>query len=57
MSGIILHVYVACNLSNIIFLKRFFKSQIFDLNVKLFELHTIYRLRMLNIIIMTMFCT
>jgi hypothetical protein len=34
-----------------------FKSQIFDLNVELFELHTIYRLRMLNITMMTVFCT
>jgi hypothetical protein len=33
-----------------------FKSQTFDLNVKLFELHTIYRLRILNITMMTVFC-
>jgi hypothetical protein len=34
-----------------------FKSQTFDLNAELFELHTIYRLRMLDIIMMTVFCT
>jgi hypothetical protein len=28
-----------------------------DLNIELFELHTIYRLRMLDIIMMTVFCT
>jgi hypothetical protein len=33
------------------------KNQCFDLNVKLFELHTIYRLRMLDITIMKVFCT
>jgi hypothetical protein len=37
--------------------KAVFKSQSFDLNVKLFELHTIYRLRMLDIIMMIVFCT
>jgi hypothetical protein len=36
--------------------KVVFKSQIFDLNIELFELHTIYWLRMLNIIMMTIFC-
>jgi hypothetical protein len=34
-----------------------FKSQTFDLNVKPFKLHTIYRLRMLDITMMTIFCT
>jgi hypothetical protein len=34
-----------------------FKSQCFDLNVELFKLHTIYRLRMLDITMMTVFCT
>jgi hypothetical protein len=34
-----------------------FKSQRFDLNIELFELHTIYRLKMLNITMMTVFCT
>jgi hypothetical protein len=34
-----------------------FKSQSFDLNIKLFELHTICRLRMLDITMMTVFCT
>jgi hypothetical protein len=33
-----------------------FKSQSFDLNVKLFELHDIYQLRMLDITKMTVFC-
>jgi hypothetical protein len=34
-----------------------FKSQTFDLNVELFELHTIYHFRMLDITMMTVFCT
>jgi hypothetical protein len=34
-----------------------FKSKRFDLNIELFKLHTIYRLRMLNITMMTVFCT
>jgi hypothetical protein len=34
-----------------------FKSQSFDLNIELFELHNIYQLRMLNITMMTVFCT
>jgi hypothetical protein len=34
-----------------------FKSRSFDLNIELFELHTIYRLRMLDIIMMIIFCT
>jgi hypothetical protein len=34
-----------------------FKSQSFDLNVELFELHTIYQLKMLDITMMTVFCT
>jgi hypothetical protein len=34
-----------------------FKSQSFDLNIELFELHTIYQLRMLDITMMTIFCT
>jgi hypothetical protein len=37
--------------------KVVFKSRSFDLNIKLFELHTIYRLRMLDITMMTVFCT
>jgi hypothetical protein len=32
-----------------------FKSRIFDQNIKLFELHTIYRLRMVDINMMTVF--
>jgi hypothetical protein len=55
MSGIILHEYVAYNLSNVIFMKRF--SRVFDLNIKMFELHTIYRLEMLDITMMTVRCT
>jgi hypothetical protein len=38
-------------------LEAVFKSQSFDLNIELFELHTIYRLRMLDITMMTVFCT
>jgi hypothetical protein len=34
-----------------------FKSRSFDLNIEMFELHTIYRLRMLNITMMTVICT
>jgi hypothetical protein len=34
-----------------------FKSQSFDLNIKLFGLYTIYRLRMLDITMMIVFCT
>jgi hypothetical protein len=34
-----------------------FKSHSFDLNVELFKLHTIYRLRMLDISMITIFCT
>jgi hypothetical protein len=34
-----------------------FKSRSFDLNNKMFELHTIYQLRMLNITMMTVMCT
>jgi hypothetical protein len=34
-----------------------FKSQSFDLNVELFELRIIYQLRMLDITMMTIFCT
>jgi hypothetical protein len=37
--------------------KAVFKSQSFDLNIEMFKLHTIYRLRMLNIIMMTVMCT
>jgi hypothetical protein len=33
-----------------------FKSPSFDLNIEMFELHTIYRLRMLNITMMTVMC-
>jgi hypothetical protein len=36
--------------------KAVFKSQSFDLNVEIFELHTIYRLRMLDITVMIVFC-
>jgi hypothetical protein len=34
-----------------------FKSKRFDPNIELFELHTIYQLRMLDITMMTVFCT
>jgi hypothetical protein len=34
-----------------------FKSQSFDLNIELFELHTIYQLRMLDITMITVFFT
>jgi hypothetical protein len=34
-----------------------FKSRSFDLNIKMFELQTIYRLRMLDITMMTVMCT
>jgi hypothetical protein len=34
-----------------------FKSRSFDLNIELFKLQTIYQLKMLNIIMMTIFCT
>jgi hypothetical protein len=34
-----------------------FKSRSFDLNIETFELHTIYRLRMLDITMMTIMCT
>jgi hypothetical protein len=34
-----------------------FKSRSFDLNIKMFELHTIYQLRMLAITMMTVMCT
>jgi hypothetical protein len=34
-----------------------FKSRSFDLNIELFEVHTIYRLRMLDITMMIVFCT
>jgi hypothetical protein len=34
-----------------------FKSRSFDLNIEMFELHTIYRLGMLNIAMMTVMCT
>jgi hypothetical protein len=34
-----------------------FKSRSFDQNIKLFELYTIYQLRMLDITMMTVFCT
>jgi hypothetical protein len=37
--------------------KVVFKSQSFDLNIELLELHTIYQLRMFNITMMTIFCT
>jgi hypothetical protein len=33
------------------------KSRSFDINIKLFELHTIYRLRVLDITMMIVFCT
>jgi hypothetical protein len=33
------------------------ESQSFDLNIELFKLHNIYRLRMLDIIMITIFCT
>jgi hypothetical protein len=34
-----------------------FKSRSFDLNIELFELHTIYQLRMFDITMMTVMCT
>jgi hypothetical protein len=34
-----------------------FKSRSFDHNIELFELYTIYQLRMLDITMMTVFCT
>jgi hypothetical protein len=34
-----------------------FKSRSFDINIKIFDLHTIDRLRMLDIIMMTVMCT
>jgi hypothetical protein len=34
-----------------------FKSRSFDLNIELFELHTIYQLRMLDITMLSVFCT
>jgi hypothetical protein len=34
-----------------------FKSRSFDLNIEMFELHNIYRLRMLDITMMTIMCT
>jgi hypothetical protein len=34
-----------------------FKSRSFDLNIEMLDLHTIYRLRMLDITMMTIFCT
>jgi hypothetical protein len=34
-----------------------FKSRNFDLNIEIFELHTIYQLRMLDITMMTVMCT
>jgi hypothetical protein len=37
--------------------EKVFKSRSFDLNIKLFEIHTIYRLGMLDIIMMTVMCT
>jgi hypothetical protein len=36
--------------------EEIFKSPRFDLNVERFELHTIYRLRMLDITMMVIFC-
>jgi hypothetical protein len=37
--------------------EKVFKSRSFDLNIKLFEVHTIYRLGMLDITMMTVMCT
>jgi hypothetical protein len=37
--------------------KAVFKSQSFNLNIELFELHTIYQLRMLGITKIIVFCT
>jgi hypothetical protein len=34
-----------------------FKSRSFDMNIEIFELHTIYRLRLLNVTMMTVMCT
>jgi hypothetical protein len=38
-------------------LKEVYKSRSFDLNIELFELHTIYQLRMLNVTTMIVMCT
>jgi hypothetical protein len=38
-------------------LEMVFKSRSFDLNIELFELHTIYQLRMLDITMLSVFCT
>jgi hypothetical protein len=37
--------------------KAIFKSRSFDLNIKMFELHTIYRLRLIDITMMIVMCT
>jgi hypothetical protein len=37
--------------------EKVFKNRSFDLNIKLFEIHTIYRLGMLDITMMTVMCT
>jgi hypothetical protein len=44
--------FIECHVPEMIF-----KSQRFDLNIELFELHTIYQLRILDITMMTIFCT
>jgi hypothetical protein len=38
-------------------LEAVFKSQSFDINIKMFKLHTIYRLRMIDITMITIMCT
>jgi hypothetical protein len=44
--------FIECHISEAVF-----KSQSFDLNIEMFELHTIYQLRMLDITMMTVMCT
>jgi hypothetical protein len=44
--------FIKCRILEVVF-----KSRSFDLNIKMFKLHTIYRLRMLDITIMTVMCT
>jgi hypothetical protein len=52
--------YLACvyglNFIEAHILGDIFKTSDFELNVELYELHTIYHLRMLNITMMTIFC-
>jgi hypothetical protein len=43
--------FIECHIPKIVF-----KSQSFDINVKLFKLHTIFGLKMVDITMMTIFC-